>query len=81
MKIEEFLEKENMSIAKFALNIGVHYTHILRIVNGQRRPSPELALKIEQATDGQVTRLELLYPENNESDNGSDNVNLLPASG
>jgi DNA-binding transcriptional regulator YdaS (Cro superfamily) len=37
--------------------------HIDYIFQGLRRPSPTLALKIEQATGGAVTRMELLYPE------------------
>jgi len=30
---------------------------------GEKRPSPSLAKQIEEETDGCVTRLELLYPE------------------
>ena len=33
------------------------------IVLGKRRPSPDLALRIEQATQGKTTRDELLFPE------------------
>jgi len=63
MNLETVLKKENMSIASLAAKLDVHYTHVLRIIHGSRRPSPELALKIEQITNGAITRMELLYPE------------------
>ena len=46
-----------------AKTVGVHYIHLNAVLRGRVRPSPSLALRIEEATDGQVTRMELLYPE------------------
>ncbi len=46
-----------------AKKCGVTLRHIDYILSGGRRPSPDLALKIEQASDGKVTRDQLLYPE------------------
>ena len=67
MKLNEYLNSEHISINSFAVELGVHYSHILRILSNARRPSPELALKIEQATGGQVSRMELLYPNHTET--------------
>lgn len=47
---------------KFADLIGTKKSYINLLACNASRPSPELALKIEQATNGEVTRLELLYP-------------------
>ena len=50
--------------------LGVTPACISQIIGGSRRPSPDLALKIEQATDGQVTRIELLYPDHSDTQTG-----------
>jgi DNA-binding transcriptional regulator YdaS (Cro superfamily) len=39
---------------------GFNYFHD---ISNKRRPSPSLALRIERATGGVVTRDELLFPE------------------
>jgi DNA-binding transcriptional regulator YdaS (Cro superfamily) len=48
---------------KLAEECGVSRRYIDYIFQGLRRPSPPLALRIEQATGGAVTRMELLYPD------------------
>lgn len=51
-----------MSQGQFADIIGCHQSHISFICAGERRPSPELAEKIEKVTDGAITFNELLRP-------------------
>jgi DNA-binding transcriptional regulator YdaS (Cro superfamily) len=63
MTLYEYLTKHRKTMLQIADDVGVHYTHISRIVGGKRVPSSAVALKIEQATDGQVTIRELLYPD------------------
>ena len=43
--------------------VGVHQSLITHINKGRRKPSPPLALRIQEATGGAVTVMELLYPE------------------
>jgi len=43
--------------------LGVHQSFITHINKGRRKPSANLALKIEQATGGAVTLRELLFPK------------------
>lgn len=62
MKLKEYLKGKSRK--KFAVLVGTTKSYIDLLCCGQRRPSPELALKIDQATKGQVTRMELLYPDN-----------------
>jgi len=63
MNLTDALKFKEMTIYDLAKRVDVHYTHILRIVHGKRRPSPELAQEIEEAMDNVVTRMELLYPK------------------
>ena len=61
MKLKDFLK--NKSRTFFAKKISSTKNYVDQLCSGQRRPSPELALKIQGATDGAVTVMELLYPE------------------
>lgn len=63
MTIREALAKKGWKPADLASKVGVDRSYIIRLMNGQRRPSPEVALAIERATNGMVTRMELLYPD------------------
>jgi DNA-binding transcriptional regulator YdaS (Cro superfamily) len=63
MTLKEYLEKKKIGISKFAQIAGLKQPYASLLVNQKRRPSPEMALRIEQATNGKVTTRELLYPE------------------
>ncbi len=63
MKLKKYIESKGITQREFALRLGVHYIYIYKICAGLRRPSPEMATKIEQVTDGQVLEMESLYPE------------------
>ena len=61
MNLKNHLKHNRLSATEFARNCGLSLSLISKISNG-KRPSPESAAIIERATDGAVTRLELLYP-------------------
>ena len=63
MKLNIYLKRKDRE--KFAGLIGTTKNYVNLLACGSRRPSPELALKIEKATDGKVTVLELLLPDYN----------------
>jgi len=67
MKLVDFLKKERLRAIDFAKVIGCHQSHVSLIVHGRRRPSPELALRIEQATGGLVRKEDLLWPSQSQS--------------
>jgi DNA-binding transcriptional regulator YdaS (Cro superfamily) len=60
MKLKEYLKTSSNEELAEKIGSTANYVHLLKY--NQRRPSPELALKIEKATGGKVTVLELLYP-------------------
>ena len=60
--LREYLNKTGESDNAFAIRSKITQSTIWRILNNKVKPSPSVALKIEQATNGEVSRLELLYP-------------------
>ncbi len=63
MKLKQYLDIKNLTQREFAERLGAHYMTVYKICAGRRRPSPEMAHRIEKETGGQVSRLESLYPE------------------
>lgn len=62
MKLKDYLKQEKIKTDDFAVLVGCSQPHISLICSNERRPSADLALKIEQETKGKVTVIELLYP-------------------
>ncbi len=63
MKLKGFLKKHKLKPTPWAKKKGISPSIISRHLNGVTGMSKKNALEIEQATDGEVTVLELLYPE------------------
>ena len=63
MTLNKYLKRKDREF--FAGLIGTTKNYVNLLACGSRRPSPELALKIEKATKGEVTVLELLFPNSN----------------
>jgi len=63
MNIKQYCTENTLTFRGFAKRLDIAAPYVTQIVNGARRPSPGLALRIEQATRGAVTRDELLFPE------------------
>jgi len=61
MQLREYLKGKDRK--EFACKIGTTKNYVNLLACMDRRPGPNLAARIEQATDGQVSRMELLYPE------------------
>jgi len=54
-----FKDEPKGAILEMAQYLGVTATWLSLLIHGHRRPSPELAVKIEEATQGLVTRKDL----------------------
>jgi DNA-binding transcriptional regulator YdaS (Cro superfamily) len=60
MTLRDFFNGQPRGAAsKLAVRVGVTPTWMALITNGLRKPSLRLAVEIEKATDGAVTRQEL----------------------
>ena len=58
--LHDHLKSTGEGVHAFADRLGVSRNTIQKIVYGSRRPSPELAIKISEATQGKVQPLDLL---------------------
>ena len=63
MYLDEYLFKTKQSKTGFAQHLGISRGHLQHILNGSRRPSVPLAKKIEEITEGKVSKEEMLFPE------------------
>jgi transcriptional regulator with XRE-family HTH domain len=62
MTLKEYLTENKIKLTDFASKVGIQQPYVSLIKNGHNRPSPDVALRIEQATGGAVTVMELLFP-------------------
>jgi len=54
MKLKQYLKDNKIRMRDFAKIIGVHELTVLRLRDGETNPSLQTALKIRDATEGQV---------------------------
>jgi transcriptional regulator with XRE-family HTH domain len=62
MDLKRYLFEKSLSVKKLAEQLGVSKSLIYHILNGLRMPSRALAAKIEELTEGMVSKEELLFP-------------------
>jgi len=65
MKLKDWQKLNKRTDIDVAREMGVHPSYISHLNAGRRRPSPEMAAQIERITGGRVSRIELLYPNEN----------------
>ena len=60
MKLEEYLRKNKIRHRAFAKDVDISQAHVSLIIKGERRPSVEVAKRVEKTTNGDVSAAELL---------------------
>lgn len=55
MKLKEYVNKHQINRTSFAASLGISYTYLLFLMNGMRTPKIDLAYKIREQTNGEVT--------------------------
>lgn len=63
MRLSNYLRLSNMSSADFAKKIGITKSYISFIASGKKFPSINVAKKICEFTNNEVTLEDLAYPE------------------
>jgi len=57
--MRDYLFKHNLPVKKFAADLGISASYLYQLLKKERKPSLELALKIERYTQGKVSVDEL----------------------
>jgi transcriptional regulator with XRE-family HTH domain len=58
-----YRREKGITRTQMAHLIGCDVSYVGHIEEGRRRPSPEMARMIEQATGGEVKVMDILFPE------------------
>ena len=58
--MKDFLFRKNLTVKKFAGDLGISPSYLYQLLRGERKPSLQLAHKIEKYTKGEVTVKKLL---------------------
>lgn len=56
-------ERLGLSRSSLAVGLSIEYSHLYRIERGEAQCSPALARRIAEYFDGEVTRDQILFPE------------------
>jgi transcriptional regulator with XRE-family HTH domain len=63
MHFKTWLQLKGIHQKDMAETIGIKPSSLSMILSGKTKPSLEVASRIEQITNGEITRMDLLYPE------------------
>jgi plasmid maintenance system antidote protein VapI len=63
MDLEQYLFIKKIKQKDFAKKVGCSQAHISVICAKKRRPSPDMAIKMVEATAGEVSLTDLLFPD------------------
>jgi len=61
--LKKYLLEHDIEVQEFAKQIEVSREYLSMIFKGTRRPSPDVALDIEKATNGEIKAEWLIFPE------------------
>ena len=78
MLIKDYLKKNEISIYEFTRKVGIDPGNFRAYLHGRRGMSPRVAVMIEQATLGIVSRCECIWPEDyQDKKNGGTQMRML----
>ena len=63
MKIKDYIKNNGLTAVEFARIVGVSRQHMNNIIHGHRKVSRDIAVAIEDATGGDINRVQLVWPE------------------
>ena len=66
MWIDEWLFQEGKTIGSLAEDVGISRDYLSMIIHGKRRGSPDVAKKISEATNGEVSIHEIPFGDREE---------------
>jgi DNA-binding transcriptional regulator YdaS (Cro superfamily) len=67
MKLSDWQKQNGVTSRKLAELVNIHESHMCKVLKGKRELSPKAAARISEATNGEVTVMELLFPDQSQS--------------
>ncbi len=64
MSLKQYLQRNNIPVAKAAKELNVSRQHIYDMTGGCAYPSRKLAIRIEEWSRGELTKERLLFGDN-----------------
>ena len=61
--LDRYLFENGFTKTEFAEALGIDRNHLHSIISGRRQPSIKLAKKIEEHTEGKISKEELLFSD------------------
>lgn len=61
--ITKYRKKHDLTVKTMAERLGVSRVFMSYLEHGHRKPSLDMAKRIEKITNGEVSRMDVLYPE------------------
>lgn len=61
------IKKYTFKQRELAKTLKMNPVYLNAVLRGRSRPSPDLALRIQEATGGAITVMELLYPDSDKA--------------
>jgi DNA-binding transcriptional regulator YdaS (Cro superfamily) len=61
--IKTFCKQHKMKIKELAIQVDKKPRYLYQVITGYRKASLEFATKVEEATKGAVSRMDVLYPD------------------
>ena len=65
MNLKRYLDEKRLTYREFAEKLGIRTQYVQSIAYGKQKPSLDLAVKIEEITNGELTAKDLLHYFNN----------------
>jgi len=63
MKLDDWIQEKGLLKTFFAKEIGISRVYMSNIITGAYIPSRAIAIKIDKYTKGEVTKEEILFPQ------------------
>jgi hypothetical protein len=71
MTLQSWIKITGTRQKEMAENLNLSTSYLSEIVTGKKKATPDIARRIEEYSHGEVTRLEILYPNDGAHVNGT----------
>ena len=63
VQIQEYLKQNGITQVHVAKTLGISYTHMCSLCTRRRKPSVTIARQLHELSNGEISKYELVFPE------------------